>query len=54
MSHKNAETRHQKCKLEPESALKACAVIAAESSQPKVSLQKRKEEAKETLYLNRI
>ena len=54
MSHKNAETRHQKCKLQADTAPEACAVIAAESSTTMVSLQKRKEEARETLYLNRI
>ncbi len=55
MSQENAEAKQvQTCRLLPDSIPKGCAVISAESSKPKVPLQKRKEEAKETLYLNRV
>ena len=54
MSQENAKARHQKTKLLRDSELKGFAVISTESSKPKVPLQKRKEQAKETLYLKRI
>lgn len=50
MSKENA---HPKCTLTTKSAPERCAVISAAIS-PKVPLQKRKEQAKETLYLNRV
>ena len=53
MSKENAEARHPKCTLTTKSAPERCAVISAASS-PKVPLQKRKEQANETLYLNRV
>jgi len=53
MSKEKAEAT-QKCKLLPDSVLDGCAVISAESSKIKVPLQKRKEDAKQILYLNRV
>jgi len=55
MSQEKEETRHpQESKLLSESISQGCAVITAESSHLKVPLKKRKKEAKQTLYLNRI
>jgi len=55
MSREKEEARHPKgTKLLSESIPHGCAVIAAESSNLKVPLKKRKEEAKRTLYLDRI
>ncbi len=51
MSQQNAEA---KCKLLSDSVPEGCAFISAKSSKPKMPLQKRKEEAKQTLYLNRV
>jgi hypothetical protein len=55
VSHENSEAKHpQGYKLLSDSVPERCAVIAAESSDSKEALQKRKEEAKQTLYLQRI
>jgi hypothetical protein len=55
VSQENSEAkRPQSCKLLPDSATERYAVIAAESSDSKEALQKRKEEAKQVLYLDRI
>ena len=54
MSQDNTEAQTQKCKLLPDSVPDGCAVIAAEGSKLDVPLQKRKEDAKKTLYLNRV
>lgn len=54
MSQENATARHQECNLLPDGAPDGCAVISAESSLQKVSLQKRKEDAKKMLYINRV
>ena len=51
MSQDNAEAQTQKCKLLSESIPDGCAVITAEGSKLEVPLQKRKEDAKKTLYL---
>ncbi|MGA2681399.1 MAG: hypothetical protein ABSF44_06315 [Candidatus Bathyarchaeia archaeon] len=54
MTKESAEAQStQKCKLLADSVPTGCAVITAQSKQ-NVPLQKRKEEAKKTLYLNRI
>jgi hypothetical protein len=53
MSKENIEAT-QKCKLLSDGVLDGCAVILAESSKLKVPLQTRKEEAEQTLYLNRV
>ena len=55
MSHEKEEARYPKgSKLLSESIPQGCTVITAESSNLKVPLKKRKEEAKQTLYLDRI
>ena len=55
MSKEKEETRHpQESKLLTESISQGFAVITAERSPLKVPLKKRKEEAKQTLYLDRI
>ncbi|MGO8806823.1 MAG: hypothetical protein ACLQO7_09530 [Candidatus Bathyarchaeia archaeon] len=54
MSQDNAEAQTQKCKLLSDSVPDGCAVITAEGSKLDVPLQKRKEDAKKTLYLNRV
>jgi len=55
MSHENGKAGHrQKCKLSAESIPHGCTIVVGKSSNSKVSLQKRKEEAKQTLYLNRV
>jgi hypothetical protein len=55
MTQENAKAQQaQKCKLLADSVTTGCAVITAQSSKQKMPLQKRKEEAKKTLYLNRI
>jgi hypothetical protein len=54
MTQENAEAQAtQKCKLLADSVPTGCAVITAQSKQ-KVPMQKRKEEAKKTLYLNMV
>ena len=50
MSQDNAEAQTQKCKLLSDSVPDGCAVITAEGSKLDVPLQKRKEDAKKTLY----
>ena len=55
MSQKNAQAkRQQKCKLQAASEPEENMIYAAENSSIKVLAQKRKEEAKQTLYLNRV
>jgi len=55
MTQENAKAQPaQKCKLLIDSVTTGCAVITAQSSKQKVPLRKGKEEAKKTLYLNRI
>jgi hypothetical protein len=55
MSQEKEEARHPKgTKLLSESIPQGCAVITAESGNLKVPLKKRKEQAKQTLYLDRI
>lgn len=55
MSQEKAEAKQtQKCRLLPDSVPDGCAVITAESSKQKVPLQKKKEEAKQALYLYRV
>ena len=55
MSQENAgKARHQKSKLLTDTAAKEYAVISTESHTSKVPFQKRKAEAKEILYFNRI
>jgi hypothetical protein len=54
MSQENRQAQIRKCEPLSESIPDGCAVIAAESSGLKVPLQKRKEDAKKPLYLNRV
>jgi hypothetical protein len=54
MSQENPDASHQKCKLLTDSIPEGCAVISTESSKSQVPPQKRKEETKETFYIDRI
>jgi len=55
MSQKNAEAMRPKaCKPLSENCPEVCMVAVEKSSRLEVPLQKRKEEAKQTLYLNRV
>ena len=55
MSQKNAQPKHQqKCKPQTASNPEENMIYAAESSSVKVLSKKRKEEAQQTLYLNRV
>ena len=55
MSQKNSQPKHQqKCSLQTAGNAEENMIYAAESSSVKVLSQKRKEEAKQTLYLNRV
>jgi len=55
MSQKNAQPKHQqKCKPQAASNPEENMIHAVESSSVKMLFQKRKEEAKQTLYLNRV
>jgi hypothetical protein len=55
MSQKNAQSKQQqKCKLQTASNPEENVIYAAESSSVKVLAQKRKDEAEQTLYLNRV
>jgi hypothetical protein len=54
MSQESREAQTRKCELLSTSIPDGCAVVTAESSKQSVPLQKRKEEAKKPLYLNRI
>lgn len=55
MSQRNEKVRRlSNCQIAPESIPEECAVIVAESSSSNVPSQKRKEEAMQLIYLNRI
>ena len=55
MSQRNEKVRHlSNCRITPEGIPKECVVIAAESRSSNVPSQKRKEEANQLFYLNRI
>jgi hypothetical protein len=54
MSQENPDASHQKCKLLPDGHPEGYAVISTGSNKVQVPLQKRKEQAQQPIYLNRI